>query len=948
MDLTGSSDPFCKLVLNGKSQKTNVIKESLNPEWNESFDFEFTTDASLLVEVYDWDLLGSNDYMGSVVINMSTVTHAYTSSWHSLRDDKGNTVPFARINIGVQQMTEAEAGIAPLGKNVSLMSAVLSNIKPILNNIFRLLYIIVRPILLQLIVYRKLFIDWETPLQTMMASVVFIYIWYYNLVISFVLLTVWWNFTKRLWTYRFFGNSYIAIDPTLKEKDMLKGFKETKIELKYGRDDPISEDVLKVAKITGKISDKALDLQAFFNWQKKFVPTMIAWVVLLVMGFGHSLIPWRLTFYWIFRVALIAGWFAATILVPVLRVFPTATIKIKRFFTARGFLSHIKPKYTSPDGSEQYNALDKKDQDKMMSVGVTDTVRADRVLVERGEWSDLFFFPVTAVLRTGHTTHVKTFLRPVNLLIGRFETLNPGFDTRSYQMRHLHSVVTMQGGKLIVFDVNAVRVEFQSNPNLAFHFYRWLAFQLTKRNDRSAALKNVMALSEISHALPDDGSFPSDDQGAGPGKSDILAIRAVEKRKQQLASLQEKFGVSPDEGVLHIASDIYRRRMGRKYYGNVFVTLEHFAFLPGTIAQLNERWIADADQVETAFVDKNGALEILFKGNEVRHLYHDDRNVLNEIVSHINHMKTASMHGGAYSGTDSPLEQSQSSPGPFKRHNIRASVQKAFEKSSSRGSIAGSTRTTSMRTSVSRRISLPPVLKAAASLIPSSSSSTSIAAVAPSTPERSAVAIDEDEDASNNPADDEILAFTEQARSSQMMPDGVSPGWKCIRVTDLLEPVMLKKILDKRMKKTYAAGSTILEQDVSREVAIQVLWSGSAKAVRKNASGKPDLFLGYINEGSVFGETAYLLEANAGAAVLAITDCVVYNLSGPWLDGLFDMDRQLGAQFFEMICMILLERSVLTEELMFKEKRESGNGSVDVKETIAIEDDYSSEEDIGL
>ena len=297
MDLTGSSDPFCKLVLNGKSQKTNVIKESLNPEWNESFDFEFTTDASLLVEVYDWDLLGSNDYMGSVVINMSTVTHAYTSSWHSLRDDKGNTVPFARINIGVQQMTEAEAGIAPLGKNVSLMSAVLSNIKPILNNIFRLLYIIVRPILLQLIVYRKLFIDWETPLQTMMASVVFIYIWYYNLVISFVLLTVWWNFTKRLWTYRFFGNSYIAIDPTLKEKDMLKGFKETKIELKYGRDDPISEDVLKVAKITGKISDKALDLQAFFNWQKKFVPTMIAWVVLLVMGFGHSLIPWRPTFY---------------------------------------------------------------------------------------------------------------------------------------------------------------------------------------------------------------------------------------------------------------------------------------------------------------------------------------------------------------------------------------------------------------------------------------------------------------------------------------------------------------------------------------------------------------------------------------------------------------------------------------------------------------------------
>lgn len=175
------------------------------------------------VEVYDWDLVGSNDLMGFVFIPMSQVTHQYQQAWYALQDDKGNSVPFARINIGVQMMTEAEAGIAPAGKNVSLMSAVVSNLKPILNNLFRVLYIVVRPLLLQLIVLRKLFMDWESPTQTMLSSAVLLYSWYHGYLISLFLLMFWWAHTKRMWTYKFFGQSFIGIDPTLKEKDMLKG-----------------------------------------------------------------------------------------------------------------------------------------------------------------------------------------------------------------------------------------------------------------------------------------------------------------------------------------------------------------------------------------------------------------------------------------------------------------------------------------------------------------------------------------------------------------------------------------------------------------------------------------------------------------------------------------------------------------------------------------------------
>lgn len=230
------SDPFCKLKYEGKIQKTNVVRENLNPEWNESFDFEYIPGASMNIEVFDWDFLGSNDFMGTVVINMSTVTHSYTQSWHTLQDDKGNSVPFARINVGVQMMTEAEAGIAPVGKNVSLMSAVFGNLKPILNNLFRVLYIIVRPIMLELIVLRKLFLDWETPIQTILGSVVYLYVWYYQYMMSWLMLWMWWGLTKRMWTYKFFGGSYVPYDHGITEKEMLKEFKATKIELKYGKD----------------------------------------------------------------------------------------------------------------------------------------------------------------------------------------------------------------------------------------------------------------------------------------------------------------------------------------------------------------------------------------------------------------------------------------------------------------------------------------------------------------------------------------------------------------------------------------------------------------------------------------------------------------------------------------------------------------------------------------
>ena len=69
------SNPIIILKIKNETKlKTRVIKKDLNPTWNESLTVRITdADLSkrLLVEVWDWDRLNTNDFMGSMSFGIS-------------------------------------------------------------------------------------------------------------------------------------------------------------------------------------------------------------------------------------------------------------------------------------------------------------------------------------------------------------------------------------------------------------------------------------------------------------------------------------------------------------------------------------------------------------------------------------------------------------------------------------------------------------------------------------------------------------------------------------------------------------------------------------------------------------------------------------------------------------------------------------------------------------
>ena len=73
------SDPFCKIQVGGRDsaivKKTKVVKNCLNPVWGQEFTFDLIdiTRDKVKFEIFDWDLCGGDDLLGSFSIKYTNL-----------------------------------------------------------------------------------------------------------------------------------------------------------------------------------------------------------------------------------------------------------------------------------------------------------------------------------------------------------------------------------------------------------------------------------------------------------------------------------------------------------------------------------------------------------------------------------------------------------------------------------------------------------------------------------------------------------------------------------------------------------------------------------------------------------------------------------------------------------------------------------------------------------
>ncbi|ELR18265.1 C2 domain containing protein [Acanthamoeba castellanii str. Neff] len=125
-DSNGYSDPYVVIAVAGEEKKnfkkTATIKKTLNPVWNESFEFELgstPTHRQVTFHVYDWDMLSSDDSLGNISLPVDDLyIGVEKQEWHTLYNvDHGQiNVALTALDFGLEREggeEEYEQGYPP-------------------------------------------------------------------------------------------------------------------------------------------------------------------------------------------------------------------------------------------------------------------------------------------------------------------------------------------------------------------------------------------------------------------------------------------------------------------------------------------------------------------------------------------------------------------------------------------------------------------------------------------------------------------------------------------------------------------------------------------------------------------------------------------------------------------------------------------------------------------
>ena len=129
-DRNGFSDPYCKFILNGKEVfKSSEQKKTLNPVWRQQFEVPVPSKigADFKVEVYDWDAVGNDDYLGSAQIDIGLLEPMEPKEFKLPLDGKSGMVRL-RILFRPSYVTRARHGSSTFSGTLAAPRKILTGV----------------------------------------------------------------------------------------------------------------------------------------------------------------------------------------------------------------------------------------------------------------------------------------------------------------------------------------------------------------------------------------------------------------------------------------------------------------------------------------------------------------------------------------------------------------------------------------------------------------------------------------------------------------------------------------------------------------------------------------------------------------------------------------------------------------------------------------------------
>ncbi|ELR49797.1 RasGAP-activating-like protein 1, partial [Bos mutus] len=106
-DISGTSDPFARVFWGSQSLETSTIKKTRFPHWDEVLELREMpgSPSPLRVELWDWDMVGKNDFLGMVEFPPQVLQHNPPNGWFRLlpfpraEEDSGGSLGALRLKV---------------------------------------------------------------------------------------------------------------------------------------------------------------------------------------------------------------------------------------------------------------------------------------------------------------------------------------------------------------------------------------------------------------------------------------------------------------------------------------------------------------------------------------------------------------------------------------------------------------------------------------------------------------------------------------------------------------------------------------------------------------------------------------------------------------------------------------------------------------------------------